>query len=362
LAESLAVGQAAQELRSGALQTAGRFVAALAGNYIVRRFAFFLFVVWLASTVIFLIPRLSGQDPVVEKLLQEAQRGGHMQTGIKEMAEAYRERFGLDKPLWVQYKNFMSDLARLDLGPSITSFPRSVNSIIADSIIWTAGLLTTVTIISFVLGTLAGALLGWPPSPRYLQYLFTPLLTLSALPYYLLALLLVYFLAFRIEIFPLFGGYNLGVTPSLNFDFMLQVLSHSVLPAMSIILASVGFWALGMRGMMVTNQGADFMVQAEAKGLKSGRIFLRYALRNALLPQTTALALSLGTVLTGAVLVEVVFRYPGLGETLFQAIRVSDFFIIRGMIFTVILTLALATFIVDIAYPLLDPRVRNKKA
>jgi peptide/nickel transport system permease protein len=349
-------------VRSNSLEHGRRLLLAVAGNYLFRRVLFFLFVVWLASTVIFLIPRLSGQDPVIEKLLQEAQRGGYMQTGFREMADQYRQRFGLDKPLIVQYRNFMFDLARFDLGPSISHFPRSVNDIIADSIVWTAGLLGVVTIIAFVIGTIAGALLGWPPSPRAFKYLFTPLLTLSAIPYYLLALLLVYLFAFRLGILPLFGGYKLGTLPHFSFDFFLQILRHSILPGLSIVLASIGFWALGMRGMMVTNQGADFMVQAEAKGLKSSRIFLRYALRNAVLPQTTALALSMGTILTGAVLVEVVFRYPGLGETLYQAIRLNDFFIIRGMIFTVIVTLALATLIIDVIYPLIDPRVKYKKA
>jgi peptide/nickel transport system permease protein len=338
------------------------FFVAVAGNYIFRRFIFFLFVVWLASTVIFILPRLSGQDPVKEKLLLEAQRGGHLQTGFEEMAKSYQTRLGLDQPLWIQYKNYMYDLLKFDLGPSITAFPRSVNEIIGDSIIWTVGLLGTVTLLSFILGTLAGALLGWPRSPQFFKYFFTPLLTLSAIPYYLLALLLVYVFAFHLGWFPLFGGYKLGTIPNMSFDFIVQVLRHAILPALSIVLASVGFWALGMRGMMVTNQGADFMVQAEAKGLRGARIFLRYVLRNALLPQTTGLALSLGTILTGAVLVEVVFRYPGLGATLFQSIRLSDFFIIRGMIFTVILTLAFATFLIDVLYPLLDPRVKYRKA
>lgn len=353
------VGASALSSRLRFLQ---RFAFAVLGNYIFRRCLFFLFVIWLASTVIFLIPRLSGQDPVIEKLLQEAQRGGHLQSGFREMADHYRARFGLDKPLIVQYRNFMFDLARFDLGPSISHFPRKVNDVIADSIVWTAGLLSVVTIISFVIGTLAGALLGWPPSPRAFKFLFTPLLTLSAIPYYLLALLLVYVLAFRLGALPLFGGYKLGTLPNWSFDFVVQVLRHAILPGLSIVLAAMGFWALGMRGMMITNQGADFMIQAEAKGLSSGRIFLRYALRNAMLPQTTALALSFGTILTGAVLVEVVFKYPGLGESLYQAIRLNDFFIIRGMIFTVIVTLALATLIIDITYPLIDPRVRYKKA
>lgn len=358
----MAVGRpAGSPAVAGRFRYAGRIVVAISRNYIFRRFLFFLFVVWLASTVIFIIPRLSGQDPVKEKLLLEAQRGGHLQSGFQEMARSYQQRFGLDKPLWVQYRNFIFDLARFDLGPSIAFFPRGVNEILMDSLMWTIGLLGTVTIMSFTIGTLAGALLGWPRSPTYFKYLFAPLLTLSAIPYYLLALLLVFVLAFRLGILPLFGGYNIGAIPELSLDFAFQVVRHAILPALSIILASIGFWALGMRGMMVTTQGADFMLQAEAKGLRASRIFLRYALRNALLPQTTALALSLGTILTGAVLVEVVFRYPGLGNTLYQAIRLSDFFIIRGFVFAVIVSLALATLIIDVVYPLLDPRVKYQR-
>lgn len=339
-----------------------RLIIAIVGNYIFRRLLFFLFVVWLASTVIFILPRLSGQDPVKEKLLLEAQRGGHMQTGLNEMARYYQSRLGLDLPLWDQYRNYMFDIARFDLGPSIAYFPRTVNEILNDALIWTLGLLGTVTLLAFVLGTLAGALLGWPRSPKYIKYLFTPFLTLAAMPFYLLGLMLVYIFAFQLGWFPIFGGHGIGLVPKFDPGFVLNILRHAFLPALSILLASLGFWALGMRGMMVTNQGEDFMIQAEAKGLKGARIFFRYAVRNALLPQTTGLALALGTLFTGAVLVEVVFSYPGLGSTLYQAIRLSDFFVIRGLIFAVILSLALGTFLIDVAYPLLDPRVRYKRA
>jgi peptide/nickel transport system permease protein len=338
------------------------FAGAVLTSYVFKRALFFLLVVWLASTVIFILPRLSGQDPVKEKLLLEAQRGGHMQTGLNEMARYYQSRLGLDLPLWVQYRNYMFDIVRLDLGPSISYFPRTVNQILMDAIVWTVGLLSIVTILAFALGTLAGALLGWPRSPRYLQYLFMPFLTLAAMPYYLLALVLVFVFAFRLGWLPLFGGKGIGVLPELNAGYFLDVVRHAILPALSIILASLGFWAIAMRGMMVTNQGEDFMIQAEAKGLKGARIFFRYALRNALLPQTTGLALALGTLFTGAVLVEVVFSYPGLGSTLYQAIRLSDFFVIRGLIFVVILSLAVATFIIDLTYPLIDPRVRYRRA
>lgn len=326
-------------------------------SYIFRRFIFFIFVIWAATTIIFTIPRLSGQDPVKEKLLLEAQRGGALQIGFEAMAAHYQRRLGLDRPILVQYKSFMFDLIRFDLGPSIAFFPRSVNSIIADSILWTIGLLGTVIILGFLIGTIAGALLGWPRSPGFLQYLFMPLLTLTAIPQYLLGLILIFLFAFKLGWFPLFGAYDPGTLPSLDFAFVWQVLKHSILPAIAFITGVIGFWAVGMRGMMINNQGEDFMIQAEAKGLKGARIFMRYAVRNAMLPQVTGLAMSYGTLLSGAILIERIFLYPGLGDILFQAIRLSDFFVIRGIVLTVILSVATATFIVDVLYPLLDPRI-----
>lgn len=329
-------------------------------SYIFRRFIFLLFVIWAASTVIFIIPRLSGQDPVKEKLLLEAQRGGALQIGFEAMAAHYQRRLGLDQPILTQYKNFLLDLTRFDLGPSIAFFPRSVNSIIADSILWTIGLLGTVIILGFLIGTIAGALLGWPRSPGYMQYLFMPLLTLTAIPQYLLGLILIFIFAFKLGWFPLFGAYDPGTVPVWDLDFIWQVLRHSILPALAFIMGVIGFWAVGMRGMMINNQGEDFMIQAEAKGLKGARIFMRYAVRNAMLPQVTGLAMSYGTLLSGAILIERIFLYPGLGDILFQAIRLSDFFVIRGIVLTVILSVAVATFIVDVFYPLLDPRINYR--
>ena len=335
-----------------------RVIMGIFNNYIFRRFLFFLFVVWLASTVIFIIPRLSGQDPVKEKLLLEAQRGGAMQTGLDEMAKHYQKRFGLDRPIWVQYTNFLSDLVKLDLGTSIAFFPRTVNDIVFESLIWTLGLMGTVTLLAFTMGTLAGAFLGWPRRPQWLQYVFMPLLTLSAVPQYLLGMMLIFVVAFKLNWLPLFGGYKPATLPALTFGFAIDVLRHAILPALAIIFSAIGFWAIGMRGMMINTQGEDFMIQADAKGLKGARIFMRYAVRNALLPQVTGLALVLGTIITGQVLVERVFSYPGIGDILFQAIRLSDFFVIRGIVITIILGIAGATFLLDVLYPLLDPRIK----
>jgi peptide/nickel transport system permease protein len=160
----------------------------------------------------------------------------------------------------------------------------------------------------------------------------------------------------------MFGGYSAGAFPALTVPFVLDLVRHAILPALSIVLVATGGWALSMRGMMVTTQGEDYVTFAEAKGLRSLTIFLRYCVRNALLPQATALALALGQIVSGAVLVEVIFGYPGIGTVLFQAIRENDHFLIQGIVFTVIVALGLATLILDAVYPLLDPRISYRKA
>jgi peptide/nickel transport system permease protein len=318
--------------------------------------------VWLAATLNFFLPRLSGQDPVRATLLQQAQLGGHVQTGLEAMAKEYERRFGLDRPLWVQYFAYLHDAVRLDFNYSISNYPRTVREIIAEAIPWTVGLLGTTTILSFAIGTLLGALLAWPRAPRWMSFLMPPLWAFHAIPFFLCGLLLMYVLAFQIKLLPMFGGYRAGAFPALTLAFVGDVLRHSILPALSIILVATGGWALAMRGMMVTTQGEDYVTFAEAKGLRNLTIFLRYCVRNAILPQTTALALALGNIFAGAVLVEVIFGYPGVGTVLFLAIRENDHFLIQGIVFTVIVALGLATLILDLLYPLLDPRITYQRS
>jgi peptide/nickel transport system permease protein len=331
-------------------------------SYLVRRAGVFLLIAWLAATLNFFLPRLTGQDPVRVKLLQQAQLGGHVQAGIEEMVREYDRRFGLDRPLWVQYLGFLRDAARLDFNYSIANYPRTVNDMIAEALPWTVGLLGITTVVSFALGTFLGALLGWPRAPRWMRWLMPPLWALHAIPFFLLGLILIYVFAFRFPVLPMFGGYGAGAFPALTVPFVLDLVRHAVLPALSIVLVATGGWALSMRGMMVTTQGEDYVTFAEAKGLRSLTIFLRYCVRNALLPQATGLALALGQLVSGAVLVEVIFGYPGIGTVLFQAIRENDHFLIQGIVFTVIIALGLATLILDAIYPLLDPRISYRKA
>jgi peptide/nickel transport system permease protein len=331
-------------------------------DYVLKRFGIFLLIVWLATSVNFFLPRLRGQDPLRERLLEQAQLGGYVQTGIEEMVKEYNQKFGLDLPLWQQYLNYWRDVLRFDFNYSIPNYPRTVTSLMADALPWTIGLLVTTTLLAFIIGTLLGALLGWPRSPRWIQFLLPPLMALHAIPFFLLGLILIYLFATEFAIFPLFGAYTAGVLPNLSLAFIWDLVKHAILPSLSIILVAIGGWALGMRAMMVTTQGEDYTVFADAKGLKPWTIFIRYSVRNAILPQATALALVLGHTLSGAILVEVIFGYPGVGTVLYNAIRQSDYFVIQGIVFSVIVTLGLATFILDLIYPLLDPRITYRRA
>jgi peptide/nickel transport system permease protein len=325
--------------------------------YAVARLVQFVVIVWGAATLNFVIPRLAPGDPIRTRLGMLARSGNISQESINDMVKAYDQEFGLDQPLPVQYVRYMWDAAHLDFGYSLSQYPARASALIAQALPWTIGLLLISTLLAFALGTMLGALMAWPKAPRALSYLVAPLLTLSSVPYYLLGLVLVYLFSIEQRIFPLSGGYATGTIPTLSVAFALDVAHHAILPALSIVLAAVGFWALGMRGMMVTTEGEDYMAMAEAKGLPDGWIFFHYALRNAILPQFTSLAIALGAVVSGSVLVEVVFGLPGIGTLLYKAITGSDYFVIYGVVFIIIFAIALATLIIDLVYPLLDPRI-----
>ena len=327
-------------------------------HWFVRRLFMLVAVVVTAASLNFMLPKLAPKNPLETKILEMSEQGGAL-TDISGLLRSYEEKFGLDKPIIIQYANYLKGLATFDLGYSIAFYPARVSDLILKALPWTIGLLLTSTLIAFALGTVFGALIAWERSPRIVKMLAPGVMVLAALPYYLLGLVLIYVFAFIWNVFPLHGGYSLMALPSWRWSFALDVLYHSLLPALSIVLASIGTWALTTRGMMMVVQGEDYMVYAEANGLSERRRFLRYALRNAILPQVTALALHIGHVATGAVLVERVFGYPGIGMLLFRAIEQSDYFVIYGVVYIVVVMIAVAMLIVDLIYPLLDPRIRS---
>ncbi len=330
-------------------------------QYVFRRLVQYIIILWGAASLDFFIPRLAPGDPVRAQLYQMASQGGYLQVGIEQMVKAYDQQFGLDKPLWYQYASFLWNTAHLNFGYSLANYPARVLPLIMTALPWTIGLLVVSTILAFIVGSLVGALIAWRGSPKAFSVLVGPLMTLSAIPYYLLGLILLYLLAILSHVFPISGGYTVATIPRLDPAFILDVLRHSILPAASIVLAAIGFWALGMRAMMVTTEGEDYMTMAEAKGLHQRRIFFRYGVRNAILPQFTALVIELGFVVSGSVLVEVVFGYPGIGSLLYKSIEGSDYFMIYGIVFMIILAIATATLLLDLLYPLLDPRITYRR-
>lgn len=333
--------------------------------YLIKRLGFLVVVIWAAATINFVLPQLSPRDPVREQVTQKIAMMGQESSGAAEMVEELRRIYGLDKPLWQQYIQYLWNSFRFELGRSIYAYPRPVMDIIGQTIWWTVGFAGTATLMAFVLGTVIGALVGWSKAPRFFGYLIPPLAMFSAVPGFILALILIYFLAFKAQqwtdgtfYFPLRGGYsNTTIIDITSFEFWKDVAWHSILPALSMLLVTTGGWALGMRAMMVTVEGADYITFAEAKGLTGSRVFFRYALRNCLLPQTTALAMQLGAIVTGAVLVETMFNYPGIGNRLNLAIAQFDYYVMYGIIFFLVVGVAVATFLVDLLYPLLDPRI-----
>jgi peptide/nickel transport system permease protein len=302
-------------------------------DYVAKRLGVFCVCVWVAATVNFLLPRVQSGRGALD--------GGQ---------------------LWDQYVVYLVDFLHLDFGYSSSAYPTRVNDLIGAALPWTAALLVTASLIAWVLGCLLGAVLAWPRSPSIVRLVGPPILALQALPYYLFGLLLMWVFVFRFQVFPLMGGYSAGTFPGPRLDFALDILHHSVLPALSIVLVSMGSWGLLTRGLVVTTLGEDFILFAEAKGLRTRTLFFRYGLRNALLPQVTALGLSLGQIVSGGVLVEQLFAYPGIGRLLSISIRESDYNLMGGVVFVIILGVSLATLILDLAYPLIDPRIRTGRA
>lgn len=332
-------------------------------SYLIRRFLFFLLVMWSAATVLFFVPRLSPINPIRERFAEMQRSTGFAPRDMEQLVRAFEAKFGLNKPLIEQYFDYISGLARGDLGYSLMRYPRTVNELIAQALPWTIGLVTVTTLLTFLIGTAIGALAGWPRSPSWVKGMVTPLMVLAAVPPYLLGLVLIYFIAFRAKLLPLTGAYTTTrfAAPELSIEFILDVARHAILPALSLIMASVGFWALGMRGMGVTVLGEDYVNFAEHKGLKQGRIFYWYYVRNAILPQVTGLALAFGSIVSAGILVEYLYGFPGIGSLLNAAIGANDYFVIYGVGMITIFAVGFSMMVVDILYPLLDPRIRYER-
>jgi peptide/nickel transport system permease protein len=327
---------------------------------VVQRLMFLLLVIWTASTITFFIPRISPRNPIRERFNQLAMSGGFSPTDLETIIASYNAKFGLDKPLLEQYAIYVWGVVRLDLGVSLNKYPKTVIDLIMESLPWTIMLLLITTVFSFVLGNLLGALAAWPRSPQWVKAIATPFVLLMGVPPVIMGVLLLFFVAYRLKLFPLGNAYSTGMIPDWSsWPFVWDVIKHQILPGLALVLGTIGGWVLSMRGMGVTIQGEDYVLFAEHKGLGASAIFRNYFLRNAMLPQVTGLALAFGTIITSGIVVEGQFGLPGLGRVLTQAIQANDFTVIYGVV--LFITIAVATMMVgvELLYPLLDPRIRH---
>lgn len=325
-------------------------------SYILRKLGFYVAALWAALTLNFAIPRLLPGNPVDILLAKLQQRGG---TVTEETRQAYALLLGSDDsgPLWSQYLNYLKNLARGDLGVSVSYYPAQVSDVIGQSLPWTLVLVGLATVIAALLGVLLGAFVGWKPG-TWLDSLVPATTLMAAVPYFWLALILAYFLARVLGWFPLQGGYDVVLTPGWNAEFIGSATQHGILPALTIVLASIGGWLLGMRNMMVSTLSEDYVLTAEAKGLSPRKILRSYAARNAALPSIAGFAISLGFVVSGSVITEQVFSYPGIGGRLLGAVTNNDYALMQGLFLFITLAVLGANLVVDLLYGLIDPRTR----
>jgi peptide/nickel transport system permease protein len=328
-------------------------------RYLIPRLISYVLVIWLGITVVFLIPRLTPNDPVMAVIGQMRARGSTLEPGTMDRIIAdLTEMYGLNGSWLDQYWAFWGRLFRGDFGVSFFQFPTRVNQLIGTAMPWTLTLLLTTTLISWVVGNVIGGLAGYYSRKGWSRSLDFIAMIVRPLPYYIFAFALLLLLAYVVQWFPITGGAQLGAVPTFTWAYIKDVLWHSFLPALSLTILGGAVMFQTMK-LIVQNVNAENFVQyAKMSGVTEDRIVSKYVIRNAMLPQITGLALSLGQIFSGALITEIVFSYPGLGMLLYNSIVRADYNLIMGITVFSIVGITTAILIVDLTYPLFDPRVR----
>ena len=326
--------------------------------YIGRRLAQFVLVVFIGINLTYVITHATPIDPVEQSISAVTSYGNTAPGAIEQMRTSLRELYGLGGTPIEQYLVFWKRILCADFGPSMSAFPTPVSSLIGRALPWTAGLLAVSTIVAWGLGNLLGGLAGYYRDSRGLKLMGVIAMGLHPMPYYILALLLLIVFGFLWPVLPISGGSTMNLPQTLTVDFVVSVLQHAILPALSLILIGVGGWFLGMRSLVSNIVTEDYVVYAELAGVKPRRILASYVMRNALVPQVTGLAISLGGIFNGAVITEKVFGYPGVGALLVDAVYAGDYGLVLGVTTISILGVSTGVLAIDLLYPLLDPRIK----
>jgi peptide/nickel transport system permease protein len=328
-------------------------------RYLIPRILQTLTIIFVGITVTFIIPRLSPTDPVEAQISMMMARGNILDAqSVISMRNALTDMYGLSGTPLQQYFAFWGRLLRGDLGPSLGNFPTPVSQMIGQALPYTLSLLVPAVIISWIFGNLFGALSSYYPKNKVLSVVEVLGQAVRPIPYYIVAIVLLVVFAFFIPIFPFSGAYPVGTHPSWTLEFIWTYIKHSALPAATLVLVGFGGWFIGMKSLTSNIISEDYVVYAETTGMNENKILSKYIMRNALLPQLTGLAMSLGTVFSGALIMEVVFGFPGIGSLTMVAVFRNDYSMIMGIAIYSIIGVAVAVFLMDLIYPLFDPRVR----
>jgi peptide/nickel transport system permease protein len=324
--------------------------------FIVRRLVFYVVAAWVALTINFAIPRLVPGN-AVESIMSKF-------TDLQPSAyRAIEAMLGVGNAgsIWHQYWAYLIDVAHFNLGTSSSEFPAQVSTLLGEALPWTIVLVGSATVIAFAVGTVLGIVAGWRHGGG-LDRVLPGLMFLQAIPYFFFALILLELFAVKLHVFPIGQGYGQGLIPGWHWAFIGSAIDHSLLPALTIVLTSIAGWMLQMRNVMITTVGEDYVVAAQAKGLPNRRVIFTYAARNAILPQLQGFGLAIGFVVSGALIMEIVFSYPGIGLLLINAVSSDDYALTQGIFLVITFAVLLANLIVDVIIVFVDPRARAREA
>jgi peptide/nickel transport system permease protein len=330
-------------------------------KYLLQRIGQCVLVIFVGITITFIIPRLVPTDPV-EVAIARANAAGQYTApeAVEKIRQALTELYGLKGNIVQQYISFWKRLLRADFGPSYSSFPTPVIALIKRSLPWTAGLLFTSAVIAWIIGNFIGGVAGYFSTRRWARVLSAFAMATRPIPYYIMAFVLLILLAYLLPLFPLSGALDIGIHPSFSLRFLTSLLRHAFLPSLSLVIVGAGAWMLGMETLVSNIVAEDYVVYAKTAGVSDRKLLSRYVMRNALLPQVTGFALQLGLIFNGALITEYVFSYPGLGYLAYYAVFSSDYSLIIGIAIFSIVGVALAVLIIDLTYPLFDPRIQYR--
>ena len=329
------------------------------GKYFLNKLLWFLVTFFFAFLLNFILPRLMPGDPVAGIVAKLAQ-GMTNTAGIQKIYQQYANEFGTNKPILEQFIIYINNVAHGNLGTSFSQYPRSVADIIKSSIWWTVCLQFPAIIVGWIIGNTLGALAAYLKG-GFDKVLMPVSIFVSNLPAFGMAIILLVIFAVDLKWFPTSGGYGFDLIPSFTWSFMWSVIVHYQLPFWSIVLIAIGGQAIGMRSMSIYELNADYVKYSRFMGIKDRKI-VGYVFRNAMLPQVTGLALSIGTMVSGALVAEIIFSYPGLGFTILNAITGQDYPLISGVTLVITLMVLVAMFLIEIIYGFIDPRIKASQS